>query len=145
MRLTHVLAFALAGLLAGCATAPTAYRAGSGYVEQGVVREVRAVMVQPNGGYNAGTVIGGAIGSAAGYTLTRNTRGYASGLGTLIGGVAGAAVGQSLGNRPHPGVLVIVQEDNRLVSIVQANAQGLYPGAPVFIVRNGNTAEAVLQ
>ena len=145
MKFIRILALAAASLLAGCATAPTAYRAGSGYVEQGVVREVRQVMVQPNGTYNLGTVIGGTVGAAAGYTLTRNMRGYASGLGTLVGGAAGAAVGQSLGNRPHPGVLVIVQEGNRLVSIVQGSAQGLYPGAPVFVVRNGGAAEAVLQ
>jgi len=140
-----ILTMAATGLLAGCAMAPTAYHAGSGYVEQGVVREVRAVMVQPQGGYNVGTAIGGAVGSAAGYTLTHNTRGYASGLGTLVGGVAGAAVGQSLGNRPHPGVLVIVEEGTRLVSIVQDSSQGLHPGVPVFVVRNGNTAQAVAQ
>lgn len=145
MKHAGLFALVFAGLLAGCATAPTSYRAGSGYVEQGVVREVRAVMVQPRSGYNVGMVIGGAVGSAAGYTLTRNTRGYASGLGTLIGGAAGSAVGQSLGSRSHPGVLVIVQEGNRLVSIVQSSAQGLSPGTPVFVVRSGNTTQAVAQ
>ena len=132
--------------LAGCASVPGAYQAqGSGWVEQGVVREVRPVAVQAKSGWNEGTLVGGAVGTAAGLALTRHAGGSAEGLGAVLGGVAGGAVGQSLGNRQHPGVLVIVQVGRQLISVVQDGGAGLYPGEAVYIVRDGAQTRVVGQ
>ena len=146
MRASRASGLLLVLALAGCASVPGAYqRAGSGYVEQGVVRAVRPVAVQGKTGWNEGTFVGGAVGTAAGLALTRHAGGSAEGLGAVLGGVAGGAVGQSLGNRPHPGVLVIVQAGRQLISIVQEDGAGLYPGEAVYIVRDGAQTRVVGQ
>lgn len=134
-------------LLAGCASVPGAYtRAGTGMVEQGVVREVRAVTIQPRQTFNGGTLVGGAVGTAAGLALTRHARGSVNGLGAVIGGVAGGAAGQAIAGRPKPGVMVIVQTaGGRLISVVQPEGRGIYPGEVVYVVRNGADTRVVGQ
>lgn len=141
-RLIGILAICL---LAGCASMPGAYsRAGTGSVEQGVIREVRAVTIQPNRTWNGGTIVGGAVGTAAGLALTRHARGSVNGLGAVIGGVAGGAAGQAIANRPQPGVLVIVQTvGGRLISVVQPAGSGLRAGEVVYVVRNGSDTKVV--
>jgi outer membrane lipoprotein SlyB len=143
-RVFRLASAVVAVALAGCATSPATYASGSGYVASGVVVQVRPVAIERQGS-NAGTWVGGAVGTAAGYALTRHADGSARVLGSVLGAAAGGAAGQAIASRKTPGVLVIVRESGRLVSVVQPAtvAPALTVGETVFVVRDGAATRVV--
>lgn len=117
-----------------------------GDVNEGVVEMVQHVRIKNSHPSTMGTVLGGAIGGALGYTVTQHSHNSrVRGLGTLLGTTLGAGLGRAsseLGNG-EAGVRVIVRTPDgrghyRHQVFVQADDQpGLQVGATVALLREG--------
>lgn len=115
--------------------------------ERATVVAIRPVTLQRTGPNNY-TWVGAAVGTTAGYALSRGSSSYAArGVGSLLGGVVGGAVGQSLGNTggPHTGIQILVQRtfsngrpNPQLIGVVEADDQGIRAGDHVFLMRGRN-------
>lgn len=123
-----------------------------GDVNEGVVEAVQQVRIKNSHPSTMGTVLGGAIGGALGYTVTQHSHNSrVRGLGTLLGTTLGAGLGRAsseLGNG-NEGVRVIVRmPDGRghymHKSFVQADDQpGIQVGATVAIAREGGQMRVI--
>lgn len=138
-----LLAAALSGLLAACAT-PS--QTGSSYsadairtpqrVQFGVIEAVRPVTIessrQSGVGTGAGAVAGGVLGSAA----------ASGGRGQALGTIAGAVAGGMLGNRAESGIgrkagvelTVKIEGGDRFAVVQEAGSENFQPGERVRIL-----------
>ena len=141
------IALALAGLLAGCASAPWDDEADARRAQQkperkeypGVVESVREVQVESERTGAApmvGAVIGGSVGSGVG-----RGRGSSAGavVGTVIGGIAGEAAAQAA---TQPGLEITVRLDaGGSVAVTQPLTDETFrPGDRVRVIADGHTA-----
>jgi outer membrane lipoprotein SlyB len=140
-----VAAFALAGVLAGCAYPPQSASVYHYYqtqneqtVRTGTVESIRNVtIVYPESG--VGPVSGAALGGLAGSTAGSGTgQAAAVVLGALAGGLIGQRVEQ--GANTKPGFEITVHLDSgELLAITQANDELFQPGERVRLLSNGAT------
>ena len=143
-----LLVAALAATLSACASTPTsalvyptygAQQAGS--AAAGFIVDLRPVTIRGQDRNEAW--LGGAVGGAAGFALTRHSSGSTEALGSILGGVAGVAAGQALSQRSRPGVEVVVAVEQygrqRVISVVQDADQQLRVGEPVWVIQGRGT------
>jgi len=106
---------------------------------------IRPVQIEVRSNGHTSMYVGGAVGAATGYALTRHSSGSFRGLGTIIGSVAGGALANSITNRPkvHQGVQIFVQTtdgygrpNRNLTSVVQDNDQSFHVGQTVLLIRS---------
>lgn len=143
MALRSVAVILVAALaLGGCAreiggsTVDSSRIGGAVATERGVIESVRIVQVQEGDRTQdnlIGAVVGGLAGGVAGNQIGGGTgRVIATGAGAILGAGAGAAAQQQL-SRQTAVEYVVRLSFGRLVTVVQADAQPLPVGAPVFV------------
>ncbi len=141
----RVLALALAGILAGCATPPESGSVYNAYqtqneqtVRMGVVESVRNVTIaNPDSG--AGTVAGAALGGLGGSQIGSGNGSAAVG---ILGAVAGGIIGNRIENQANhrPGFEITVRlENGELRSVTQLADEAFRPGERVRLLSNGYT------
>ncbi|MEO6878669.1 MAG: hypothetical protein ABI205_09330 [Gemmatimonadaceae bacterium] len=105
---------------------------------------IRQVAIQSQPGHTA-QYLGGAVGAATGYAVTRNSAGSLRGLGTILGGAGGAMAGGMISSHgtSHPAVQIFVQRlsDNgqpygQIISVVQDDDQRIGNGQIVLLIRS---------
>lgn len=148
MRIAAPFVLVVAGLCAGCASAPWDSDRDSGHsprtqgqetVYQGVVESVREVEMdsaRTGVGPMAGAVIGGTVGGEVG-----RGRGSAAGavVGTVIGAVAGEAAAQS-GTQPGLEITVKLDEGRTIAVTQRRDAATFKPGDRVRVLADGRSA-----
>lgn len=141
----RVVAIALAGILAGCATPPESGSVYNAYqtmneqtVRMGTVESVRNVTIaNPDSG--AGTVAGAALGGLGGSQIGSGNGSAAVG---ILGAVAGGIIGNRIENQANhrPGFEITVRlENGELRSVTQLADEAFRPGERVRLLSNGYT------
>lgn len=133
------LTFWLVGLLMAAALTQPAYaQSRSEAAEEAVVVSVSPsrTQVPRQWSQRTGAVVGGAIGSAAGYAVSRD-RGNA-GVATVVAGAIGTAIGNRFDHRRSTGNDVILRvSSGRMVALFLSDAElpnGLRAGDQVYLV-----------
>ena len=128
------LALLLAGLLAGCTTAPT-YSVSQPYSRDGVVESIRSQTVQKadsTAGAIVGALAGGALGNMVGGGTGRT-------VATVVGAVGGGYAGHEIAKNAQDLVWIIDvrYDDGTVAQVQQKSAPGLRVGDRVRVTQNG--------
>lgn len=131
---------AAASLLSACASGlgPNDYSRGQvgavGRVEPGVVMSAQPIRIEGTKsgiGTATGVAIGGAAGSQLGGGSFENVLGGVA--GAVAGGLAGAAIEEGVTRQPGVSYYIRLERTGEVITIQQAGAQMLPPGAPVWV------------
>lgn len=140
-----ILAAAVA-LVTGCSSAPSGsiYKSSEALkpqeVRMGKLLSVEVIKIDTKGDTTMGTVAGGAIGGIAGSQMGSG-KGAQGALGAVIGATVGAIAGstvQNMTNKEEAYELTVqMEDDGKIMSIVQASDEAFTAGERVRVLVQG--------
>lgn len=142
MYLNRLLAFALVGSLAACATSsPDVVQRGDAQrmsvVQDGTILSIRPVVVDGSQS-GAGGVAGGVVGGIAGSSVGGHREGAIVGvLGAVAGAVIGNAIERNATREEAVEMLVQLRNGERRAIVQAVGSERLMVGDPVVLVTTG--------
>ena len=146
-KITTIVLALIVTVLTGCASThgnPNVYTRNQamapGRVIQGMIIQVRPVVIASSGIAQAG---GAAAGAGVGALLTRNTSGTVRAVAMIGGAALGLLGGNNVGTKEAEEIVVRLTDASSRVIVQEPGATPRRPGEKVFLLINGTQARIV--